>query len=296
MRHLTDLDLRLLRIFCTIVDCNGFRNAQIALNMAQSTLSTHVARLESILGTKLCERGRSGFRLTATGEETHLAAIELFRSIDGFQGKMRRVHGREVERLRIGIIDTVSTYTDLDIPAVIAEFVRAWPNVHIDLEIMPHDALQKAVADGRRDIVIGPSFQQTASLTYCPLGVERHHVYCGSRHPWYERDDQTLTREDVLNAQFSVRSYHYFDDVYRLGATGASATVSNMEAQELMLLSGAYIGFLPMHKGRYWCQLAKMRVVKPKEWVMESRFFAAYTESEGRDPLKRSFVDLLQQN
>ena len=54
MRHLSDIDLRLIRIFCTIVDCSGFAGAQIALNMAQSTLSTHLsvarsqARLEAL--------------------------------------------------------------------------------------------------------------------------------------------------------------------------------------------------------------------------------------------------------
>ena len=50
MRHLSDIDLRLIRIFCTIVESNGFAGAQIALNMGQSTLSTHLAALEAKLG------------------------------------------------------------------------------------------------------------------------------------------------------------------------------------------------------------------------------------------------------
>ncbi|MFK7996161.1 MAG: LysR family transcriptional regulator [Granulosicoccus sp.] len=293
MRRLTDIDLRLLRIFCTIVDCNGFRNAQLALNMAQSTLSTHMANLESALGSKLCERGRGGFRLTATGEETHLAAVELFRSIEGFQAKMGRVHGRETERLRIGIIDSIVTSTDFDIPAAITAFVATYPNVMIDLEVLPHDQLQRAIMDGRRDIVIGPSVQQSSSITYRALTVETHRLYCSSAHPLFHRKDSTITRADFEDARFSVRSYHYFDDVYRLGAVGASAVVSNMEAQEIMLLSGAYIGFLPLHKGSQWVKSGTMRAIKPKEWSLESRFYAAYDKNSGRVGLKRAFVEQL---
>ncbi len=203
MRHHTDLELRLLLIFCTIVGCNGFRNTQIALNMAQPTLSTHMAKLEAQLVTTLCDRGRGGFRLTATGEETYQGAIELFRCIDGFQSKMKRVYGRENERLRLGVIDTVVTNGALNIPMAIAMFVKVWPNVHIDLDVMAHNSLQRAVADWRRDIVIDPSSQQSASLTYCPLGLETHHVYCGRKHPWFERDDITISREDFLGAQMS---------------------------------------------------------------------------------------------
>lgn len=293
MRRLTDIDLRLLRIFCTIVDCNGFRNAQLALNMAQSTLSTHMASLESTLGTKLCERGRGGFRLTATGEETHLAAVELFRSIEGFQAKMGRVHGRETERLRLGVIDTIVTNTDLDIPAAIAAFIATYPNVMIDLEVLPHDQLQRAIIDGHRDVVIGPSIQQLSSITYRALTVETHQLYCSSAHPLYKRDDATITRADFEDARFSVRSYHYFDDVYRVGAVGASAVVSNMEAQEIMLLSGAYIGFLPLHKGTQWVERKVMRAIKPQEWTLESRFYAAYDDNNGRVGLKRALVEKL---
>jgi len=85
MRRLANVEMRLLQIFATIVDCNGLSNAQAALNIAPSTLSGHLAALEARLGSKLCERGRGGFRLTAEGEETYRAAQALFRAVEGFE-------------------------------------------------------------------------------------------------------------------------------------------------------------------------------------------------------------------
>ena len=38
----------------------GFTDAQVALNLSASTLSTHLASLERKIGGRLCERGRAG--------------------------------------------------------------------------------------------------------------------------------------------------------------------------------------------------------------------------------------------
>ena len=64
MIQLYDVDLKLLRVFETIVKCGGFSAAQAALNVGQSTISEQMTQLEARLGVKLCQRGRSGFRLT----------------------------------------------------------------------------------------------------------------------------------------------------------------------------------------------------------------------------------------
>ncbi len=70
----SDLDLRLLRIFLAVVDAKGLSEAQAALNIGQPTISTHLATLEARVGFRLCERGRSGFHLTPKGEKFVSAA------------------------------------------------------------------------------------------------------------------------------------------------------------------------------------------------------------------------------
>ena len=50
--RVTDVDLRLLRIFQTVVDCGGLSAAEIDLGIGRSTISTHIAELEGRLGTR----------------------------------------------------------------------------------------------------------------------------------------------------------------------------------------------------------------------------------------------------
>src|SRR5450432_1060626 len=64
LANLSEGDIRLLRVFAKVVEAGGFSAAQIELNVSQSTISTHMTALEQRLRVRLCERGRSGFRLT----------------------------------------------------------------------------------------------------------------------------------------------------------------------------------------------------------------------------------------
>lgn len=293
MRRLSDIDLRLIRVFCTIVDCNGFAGAQIACNMAQSTLSTHLASLEAKLGSKLCRRGRAGFRLTPAGEETYAAAQELLRNIVRFEATMDRVHGRQTARLRIGIIDSITTFDALDLPGTLARFAADHPEALVELETDTPAGLQSSLLQGRRDVIVGPALQPLPRIAYVELAIEEHHLYCGRDHPWFDRTDSDLTQADFLAASFSVRNYMHFDDTYRLGRVTARATVGSMEAQEVLVLSGAYLGFLPAHRGAAWQRLGRMRAVKPTDWSFTSRFFAAHDPDREGAALRRAFVQAL---
>ena len=68
----------------TVVRCGGFSAAQATLNVSQSTISEQMTTLETRLGLKLCERGRSGFRLTEHGVATYEAAQRLQVAVESF--------------------------------------------------------------------------------------------------------------------------------------------------------------------------------------------------------------------
>ena len=65
--QLSDMDLRLLRVFKSVVDCGGMAAAELELNIGTSTLSRHVKDLETRLGVVLCRRGRGGFAVSPEG-------------------------------------------------------------------------------------------------------------------------------------------------------------------------------------------------------------------------------------
>lgn len=61
-------DIRLFRIFVVVARAGGLTAAQPELNLSLSSVSEKIAALEQRFGLRLCNRGRSGFALTAEGE------------------------------------------------------------------------------------------------------------------------------------------------------------------------------------------------------------------------------------
>ena len=60
--QLSDLDIRLLRVFRVIVECGGVSAAELELNISRSAISRHLKDLEIRMGgLNLCHRGRAGF-------------------------------------------------------------------------------------------------------------------------------------------------------------------------------------------------------------------------------------------
>lgn len=294
MRRLDNIDLRLLRVFVVLAQEGGFQDAQIALNLSQSTLSTHLAALERKLGGQLCERGRAGFRLTPFGESTLAAALRLFEDIDAFQGRVGRDHGRLVGRLRVGIVDGVVTNPQLGLQTALARYMTYAAEVFVDLELGTPLALERALMDGQRDLVVGPFSQKVPGITYIPLHREAQALYCGRGHPLFDLPGNEISHARIEEALFSVRRYRHLDDLYRVNHPRASAAIVQMEAQVMMILSGRFIGYLPRHIGEDWVGRGQMRVLKPESYGFDSAHFAATRRLKGEQPLIDAFIRELQ--
>lgn len=293
MRRLDNLDLRLLRVFVALADSGGFAQAQIMLNLSQSTLSTHLAALENRVGAQLCHRGKKRFRLTEVGKATYDAAQKLFRDMDEFEHRVRAASGSLAGRLRLGVSDGVFMSPLLGVQHVLGRFIQPDSEIFVDLMLGTPAELETQVADGVCDIVIGPLSRKAPGVCYRDYCNEPHHLYCGSRHPLFSVPDALIDQTCIDEARFSVRSYRHFDDLYRVGHPRASASVIHMEAQLMLILSGAFIGFLPCHFAALFEERGELRALAPQVYNFSSAHLVAYREKPPNMALVQAFLDAL---
>lgn len=294
MRHLDNIDLRLLRIFVVLADAGGFADAQITLNLSQSTLSTHLSQLEKRIGAQLCLRGRRKFQLTDIGQATYDAARKLFADIDSFQSHISTASGGVTGRLKIGLSDGVFASPYLGLQKVIQRLMRPGFDVFVDLFLGIPSELERRLTDGDRDIVIGPLTQKAPGIIYQPYYEEAHFLYCADGHPLFDKPDSAIEKQEIDNSRFAVRSYRHFDDLYRVNHPRAGASVVQMEAQLMLILSGRFIGFLPAHLAEQWEKKKSLRAVKPKTYCFNSLHNIAYRESDAARPLILAFLENLR--
>ncbi len=90
--QVSGMDIRLLHVFATVVDCGGMKAAGMKLFMSASSLSRHIKDLETRLGLVLCQRGRAGFALTSEGQRVYLEASRLLNAVNTFHLSLNDIH------------------------------------------------------------------------------------------------------------------------------------------------------------------------------------------------------------
>lgn len=273
---LGDAELRLLRVFASVVQHGGFSAAQSALGMTQATISTHMRHLEERLGLRLCSRGRSGFQLSDEGRVIYEATLELFGSVEKFQSRIGEAQGELTGSLSFGTVDAMITNRDLNLPGALAAFHRQAPRVHLEIDVAAPQVLHQGLLNGSYQIVLIPSVSGvTPHFRTQPVFSEVQKLYCSQDHPLFDTPDAKIT-DTLLEAQsFAGRTYMLNETICGVDFRWAAAT-PHMEGTLLLLLSGAYIGFLPDHYAEEWVCNGRLRLLAPERMTFKDMFHIVY--------------------
>lgn len=262
----TDFDIRLLRLYRTVVESGGFSAAESVLGIGRSAISQHMADLEQRLGLRLCQRGRAGFALTEEGREVYQATLRLLGALEGFRDEVNALHNQLRGELHIGLPDNLVTLPHMRITHALAALKERGPNVQIHIRMIPPAEVEQGVLDGRLQVGVVPQAGALSGLDYQPLYEERALLYCAVGHPLFALDDDAiddalLARQDAIAPTFRLPpevQRHY-------RALRCTASASDREGMAFLILTGRYIGYLPDHYARHWVEAGTLRAIRPDE-------------------------------
>lgn len=285
-------DLKLLRIFATVVRNQGFAAAQQELNLSTSAISTYMSQLEGHLGLTLCHRGRGGFSLTSKGELFYQETLRLLGELEGFERYSASLKGELRGTLNLGVLDSTVSDPALPLAEVIGAYSREHAAVHLHLSMMSPYDLQLGVLENRLDLAIGAFSTRMNGLVYQPLYREQHWLYCSDRHPLFS--ERRIPAEVITQQRMVGRGYWSQAELARHGFKHSAATVESMEAQLILVLSGAYIGYLPEHYAQPWVDQQRLRGLLPATFGYQAPFSMILRRGRAREPLIVTFRDLLR--
>lgn len=283
--NISHADIRLLKVFNTVVQCGGFAAAQVELNVGQSTISAHMATLETRLGVRLCERGRGGFRLTEQGRHIHAAAQRLFREVESFRADVEGLRGRLAGELHIGTVDNVISNPAFTLSEALRRFKRRGGNVRIHVVVGRPTEVERAVVDGSVHVGIGAYTRQISGITHVPLLRERQYLYCGAGHPLFGMGKNEIDIDQIGNWECVKRPYVPDVDIPDCARLKSTALAENMEAIAFLILSGQFIGFLPEHYAEQWTRLNRMHAV-----LQERMYYDSHIEMLVRSSVPQSLA------
>src|SRR5437867_2578179 len=173
--------LRQLAYLVELSERLNFRVAAEAQFVSQSTLSSGIKELETLLGVQLVERDHRSVRLTAVGEDVVARARELLAAAIDLTEAARSATRPLSGPLRLGAIPTIAPYL---LPNVLPALRRAHPELKLYLREDLTDRLLERVHAGGLDVALIALPFDTGDLLLLEEGhCLRDHAIaaCGSR-------------------------------------------------------------------------------------------------------------------
>jgi DNA-binding transcriptional LysR family regulator len=140
LKHLAWDDFRLVK---AVAETQGLTGAAERLGVNHSTVFRRLGHLEEGLGVKLFERHRTGYALTAAGEEMAALAERMEEDVATFARKLAGQVVSPAGELRITTNDTLLVHL---LTPVFARFTKACPDVRLDV-VLTNQALNLSKRD-----------------------------------------------------------------------------------------------------------------------------------------------------
>ena len=221
------LESDLLRVFVTVVLCEGFTSASQVLNRTQAAVSLQIKRLEEIVRAPLLNRSSRRVELTAKGEVLFRYAEKILALNEE---AMALLHSDVVAGpVRVG---TYHHFAMVELPPVLLGFAALYPDVWIEV----HNGLAMAMPSklgSDFDIVIG--LEEELSKGAVALRHESVSWYTSSHHQQHR--PLALLPPGSLFRTFAIQSLSERGLSWRIAQVSSSAP-----AIEAAVANGLAIG------------------------------------------------------
>ncbi|MFD5511828.1 LysR family transcriptional regulator [Streptomyces sp. NPDC127051] len=186
------IDVQRLRILRAVSEHGSFNKAARALLLTPSAVSQHIASLERTLGHPVAVRSTRGVTLTEPGRLLVEAAETISAELDQVRHEIDRL---TADRPRL----TVATFTSGGrrlLPAALAEFVAAHPEVELTVREAEPEAAVPMVRGGEADLALAYHFDGPlplrGGLDWTPLMDDPLWLALPHRHRLAGRDSLAL--------------------------------------------------------------------------------------------------------
>lgn len=293
--QVSDFDLRLLRVFRTVVESGGFSVAESVLGISRSSISQQMSDLEQRLSLRLCQRGRAGFAMTDEGREVYEASLRLFSALENFRTEVNGLHQSLRGELNLGLTDNLVTIPHMRITHALTRLKQLGPEVRLQINMEAPAQVEQGVLDGRLHVGVVPLVGALSGLEYQPLYSERSQLYCAAGHAFFHEPDEALTAQRLQSCEAIAPTFRLPAEIQaRYQQLNCRASASDREGMAFLIITGQYIGYLPEHYARYWVGMGQMRALVPEQNFYELEL--ATVTRKGRRPhlVLESFLEALR--
>lgn len=285
-----------MAVFAKVVEAKGFSAAARSLGISKSAVSKQVTKLEQALGARLLNRTTRHLSLTEIGAAVyeHCARI-VAESEETFlaAGRLSLEPAGSIK------LSTSVAFGKLHIAPAIAEFLRKYPKISVQLVLTDHLV---DLAEEGFDLVIRLTDKPGPNLVVRKI-APLHYAVCGSP-AYFKQAGLPRTPQDLTQHNCLFYAYQSFQDRWSFkGPDGPIAIrirgnfqVNSSEAIREALLAGMGVGLVPTFTAGQDLKSGALQAVLPEYRPLGgfgSSIYAAYLPNRNLAPKVRALVDFL---
>lgn len=301
--RLSDIDLRLLRVFKAVAETGGFVKAQDLLGINQPAISSHISNLEQRLGVRLCKRGRGGFSLTSQGQEVLRETTDLLTQVEKYSDRLDSIGKKAALSVRIGVVDCLLTDKGNPIPECIRATKATYDDMRVRVGVYDYLDCLSELRSKRLDMVIvglvkGEKLPD--AFEAIKLFDELSHLYCSPIHSCAGIVDEREIFEELRASRISAHSFFQnpVDETLDLLLRDENAEIAqgNLESTVYLALAGTHVGLMPDHFAELWVQRGQLVQIATTSLKAVSSFHAVRLKSAQQNAALEHLWEQLDQS
>lgn len=284
-----------LRLFVDLVREQNFTKVAERNCITQPAVSLSIQKLEDELGTKLLERTTRKVLVTEEGRIVYDYAREILRKAKEMKEVLLERQDRVLGSIRLATVHSIGLY---ELPALLKEYIRRYPEVHIHIEYKQADQVYHLVEDGEADLGLVAYPQARNAIVAVPFYEDELVVICNREHPLAKRE--RLRLRDLQEQAFVA----FESEIPTRRATDAlleqehvrvkiRMQCDNIEILKKMVEVGLGISIVPLLSVREEARTGALRVLRIADHTLRRPLAIVHRKGKSLSRPLRAFVDLL---
>ena len=191
------VDFVTLKLFCSIVQSGSITKGANECNLALSAASRRISEFEETVGMALLDRSVKGVTLTHAGHAVMQHALRLFQGFEQLSNELSEYSKGVKGNVRLWA--NMSALTEF-LPTALASFLKAHPEIQVEVEEQLSGDIVRALMDGIADIGVFAEGPSTSGLDTQIMGTDQLVIACSATHPLSKR--KNITFEESLEYDF----------------------------------------------------------------------------------------------
>lgn len=291
--------LHQLKVFLKVAEKDSVTEAAVDLNLTQPAVSSQLKLLQNQVGLPLTEVIGRRIHITDTGREFAELAKEIILKTDELDERMTSKKGKVSGKLKLSVVSTCKYF----MPAILAEFKRAYPKVKISLDVSKRGESEEALLDYEADFMVATSstsLDAYSKIDFLPNPL----VLAGPATPVdFELPKGKVTAKHLRKLPFIYRErgsgtrkrMDRFLEQEGVGADISMELVTN-EAVKQLILAGFGVSFLSIYSMRLELEHKELQIIPHSKLPLNGNWSLVWLKGKKHTPATQAFLDFLVEN